>query len=229
MIKKSIILIIVSLLLSSCQTTRFYDAIDKNWNVNFYDNCALPKDSVMTLEENNNKFLRFQLKGGQKGSCWSDKKARHGAPYWERAELKQSAYLHKNSVYEIKFKARFVSGFEGTRETFFQIHQYNKDCRVGPMFMLKSRYGKLHGDFSSQKEFKIKDNKNKWINFKINLDFPEGLYSVNIDGKNFISGNDMGYRHCGKPHIKFGIYRPGWKKNKKSVIDFDNFQLTKIE
>lgn len=50
--------------------------IDKDWDVNFWNNCGLPKDSLKTIEENGNRFLRFQLKGGQKGSCWSDKKAR---------------------------------------------------------------------------------------------------------------------------------------------------------
>ena len=116
--------------------------IDKDWDVGFYSNCQLPKNTISTIEENGNKFLRFQLKNMQKGGCSTDRQRRHSAAYWERAELKQRMNFRKDSTYEIKFKVRFIEGFEGNRETFFQIHQYSDNCKVGPPMMLK-----FHNDY----------------------------------------------------------------------------------
>jgi len=229
MIMKKIFVILSFLILSGCQTTGGMEGIDKDWNVDFYDNCGLPKDSLKTIEEDGNKFLRFQLKGGQRGYCSTDRRSRNGASFWERSELKQFQNLSKSSKYELKFKIRFIEGFEGPRETFFQIHQWQNNCKTVPIIMFKSNIGIFDGDYSSQKEFKIKENKNRWINFKIILDFPEGLYSVKIDDRNFINGNSMGYVSCGIPHIKFGIYRPGWKNNETSIVDFDDFKLKEIK
>ena len=51
----------------------------------------------------NNKFIRFQLEDKDYGNCGSDRRARHGAPYWERAELKQTTGLNRNLKYELEF------------------------------------------------------------------------------------------------------------------------------
>jgi hypothetical protein len=225
---KKIFVILSFLILSGCQTTGGMEGIDKDWDVGFYDNCGLPKDTLKTIEEDGNKFLRFQLKNMQKGGCNSDRKRRHGAPYWERAELKQSAYLHKGSVYEIKFKVRFVEGFNGNRENFFQIHQYNKNCPRGPLIMFKFSEGTIYGLWT----LKISEVLGKWMDFNIILDLINGSYTVKIDDKKFLENAGLRYnfKGCGRPHIKFGIYRPGNKYTpiETSVIDFDDMKVKKL-
>ena len=241
MFKNYLIFILSLFLLSSCQTTGFISGIDEDWDVSFYSNCQLPKNSISTIEENGNKFLRFQLKNMQKGGCKSDRKRRHGAPYWERAELKQNNFLHTNSTYEIKFKVRFLEGFKGNRETFFQIHQYNKGCSVYPTLMLKFHYRNLRLDalgheptyrhkhytnyqFDSQKLLK------KWHEFKIIYDDKKKKINVFLNKELIFDNIKYETDGCGQPHIKFGIYRPGSKyKLKTSVADFDDFVIRKIK
>ena len=67
----------------------------------------------------NRRFVRFTLSDKDKGGCVTDKVARHRAPYWERAELKQDGTLRKNTSFSIDATLRFVEGFSGDRETFF--------------------------------------------------------------------------------------------------------------
>jgi len=226
MIKKSIILIIASLLLSSCQTTSYVN--NAFYEPSFYQNCPVPKGSITTIEEDGEIFTRFQLKNGQKGGCNTDREVRHTAPYWERAELKQSVYLHKGSVYEIKFKVRFLEGFKGSRENFFQIHQSVKNCRLGPLVMLKFSSGTIDGLWS----LKISKVKGQWLDFNIVLDLINGSHTVKVDNKIFLknAGFRYDFKGCGQPHIKFGIYRPGddKKPNNTSVADFSKFQIRKI-
>ena len=75
---------------------------DRDWNNYFYDNCGFPTNkNLRWVKEKNNKFLRFQLGDKQIGKCSSDNKVRNGAPYWERAELKQKDIFKKNTSYEI--------------------------------------------------------------------------------------------------------------------------------
>ena len=113
---------------------------DTDWNITFYDNCSFPEtdgkyETVKWVTEGENKFLRFELRNGDKGECSSDDRERHGAPYWERAEVKQEEMLERNKKYSLDFDVRFVKGFQGERETFFQIHQGVRGCREGPPLM----------------------------------------------------------------------------------------------
>ena len=234
-----IIFILLSLfLLSSCQTTGIMSGIDKDWDVGFYSNCQLPKNTISTIEENGNKFLRFQLKNMQKGGCSSDRKKRHSAPYWERAELKQSNFLDKNSTYEIRFKIRFLEGFKGSRETFFQIHQSIPNCRTGPTTMLKFSTKRLHLD--AKRNFKhhsnyysniqIEELINKWSEFKITYDGKNKIINVFLNNNLIFKDITFVPLPCGSPHIKFGIYRPGNKNtpNNTSKVDFDEIKVKKI-
>ena len=226
------------IIFSGCQTTGLMSAIDKEWNVSFYSNCQLPKNSISTIEENGNKFLRFQLKNMQKGGCSSDRKRRHSAPYWERTELKQSIFLDTNSIYEIKFKIRFLEGFKGSRETFFQIHQSVKGCRTGPTTMLKFNYKKLRLDAKRNyihhaKYFNntdIKDLINKWSEFKIIYDGKNKIINVFLNNNLIFKNITFVPLPCGRPHIKFGIYRPGNKYTpiETSVVDFDDMKVKKL-
>ena len=212
---------------SSCQTTQSGDG--KFIDVQFYSNCSIPKNSITKIKENGEEFRRFKLKNGQKGGCPSDRKVRHAAPYWERVELRQNAYLHKGSVYEIKFKVRFVEGFNRSRENFFQIHQYNKGCPRGPLIMLKFSDGTMYGLWT----LKMSDVLGKWMDFNIVLDLVNGGYTLKINDRMFFENSVLRYdfKGCGKPHIKFGIYRPGDDKipNNTSIVDFSKFQMRKVK
>ena len=110
--KRLLILPVLLLTLSACETGPYYS--DDDWNLTFYDNCGMPKgDSVRWIEEENNKFIRFQLGDKDYGGCSSDRMRRDGVPYRERAELKQIYTLASNTKYELAFNVRFVEGFSG--------------------------------------------------------------------------------------------------------------------
>jgi len=231
--KKITLLFLIMVILSGCQTTGLMSAIDNEWDGSFYSNCGLPKDTLKTIEQNGNKFLRFQLKSGQKGGCSSDRRPRHSASFWERSELKQSARLHRNSIYQIDFKVRFMNGFKGNRENFFQIHQSDSGCRGAPIVMVKFSNGLLYG---TKYEIKIEDLIGKWVNFKIILNLVDMRYILYLNNKLLM---DIPLRTrlmgCARPHIKFGIYRPGYYRsdgslvtNNTSVADFDYIKFKKL-
>ena len=197
---------------------------DRDWNVSFYENCDLPEySSTEWVREGGERFLRFTLKDGQVGGCSNDNRARHRAPYWERAEAKQTNTLEQDRDYTLTFMLRFVKGFEGGREGFMQLHQYVSECRVGPRIMLKFDEGELLDTYP--KPVPIKDIRGKWI--KARMDFnPDNTYSLYFDGKKVI--DDYPVRQpipCGGPHLKIGIYRPGGSGAATSVVDYDKFRL----
>lgn len=249
-----IIFILLSLfLLSSCQTTGrimnthsgYGNFRDNDWNETFYANARLPsKNSIKWIKENENQFLRFTLKDKDIGWSHSDRKPRHSAPYWERAELKQRMNFRKDSTYEIKFKVRFIEGFEGNRETFFQIHQYSDNCKVGPPMMLKFHNEYLvldakrslnhHKRYYVKKMFegpKIEELLNQWHNFKIIYSSLKKRITISLNNNAIFKNIEFVPYPCGIPHIKFGIYRPGneYLPIKTSVADFDKFEIREIK
>ena len=174
---------------------------DRDWNKYFYDNCGFPSNKNLSwVKENNNKFLRFQVGDKQIVKCSSDKKVRNGAPYWERAELKQKDIFKKNTSYEVKFKARLIEGFQNDYEYFFQIHGYSsKNCNT-PILFLQTKGKNKHlrlllrkyaserdrnipnlikkGSFKKYKlatnnnhRIFVKDILNKWVNIKLLIHF----------------------------------------------------------
>jgi hypothetical protein len=226
---------VLLLVLSACQKT---GGNDKDWNLSFYDNCGMPSmDSVEWIKEGDNEFIRFQLRDKDYGRCSTDGTARHSAPYWERAELKQSSFLSQNKEYELEFKVRFVEGFFGDRETFWQIHAYNSPCHAAPPVMLKISRGELilatlrperKGHKVHHSNLKIGNLIGKWSTFKLKFDTGEKpRISIFIDNNEVFSEKSFRIEACGKPHFKFGIYRPGNVAGKyRSVVDFDKIRLT---
>ena len=212
---------------------------DNDWNQTFYDNCQMPnKDSLTWITKNNNNFLRFSLGNKDVGRCSSDNKKRHSAPYWERAELKQRVGLSKNAVYQIDFEARFIEGFSGKRETFFQIHQGVRGCRVGPLVMLKFNNSELNlqiktSDTKSmtyrRMDWKINELLGEWHKFRIIFDTISKKLSISINSDPVFNTISK-LSECGIPHLKFGIYRDGSMdlKNRTSVVDFDKLVMTKL-
>lgn len=231
---------------------------DIDWTHSFYANVGFPSNSnkywnVRWLEEDNNKFLRFRLFNGQIGTSTSDNKRRSRAPYWERAELSIGKYnnISYYTAYEIEFKVRFVKGFTNDRETFFQYHNYSKGCATSkkPPIMLKFQDNILNMDFALNKdktihltlypEIDVRKIYNKWLKFKLIItptkfqDIHKGMLDLKLfyEGEELWSQSKIWTSKCGKPMIKFGIYRPGNEKEvlETSIIDYDYIKIKEIK
>ena len=202
-------------------------------------------DSVRWIEKGKRRFLRFQVEDKHYDGCSTDRMVRHGAPYWERAEVKQINSLTKNVKYELKFQVRFVEGYAGNRENFWQMHVTNSPCNIGPAIMIKisdgklmlaarknrksKRTGRYSGSNNHYSTVTIDDLLGKWNIVKMLFDTSENPeVSLYLNNKEIFS--DIPYRieTCGVPHFKFGIYRPGnkSKKNNRSIVDFDKIKLS---
>ena len=117
---------------------------DSDWNQTFRANCPLPSsDAVRFRSVGPDQKLAFTLRPGDVGGCSSDSKPRHGARYWERAELKQAGTLALGQKHTIRFEATFAEGFRGQAETFFQIHAWSSKCKSAPLLMLQFDKKKL--------------------------------------------------------------------------------------
>ena len=215
---------------------------DQDWNTRFTSNCPLPHhDAIKWVSESNRRYVRFSLSDGDKGGCSTDRTARHSAPYWERAELRQVGTLRKNKSYTINATLRFVEGFSGQRESFFQIHAANKKCKQAyPPIMMKfdkthtsnavltlsalKNYNRHH---SYRSGMRIDDVLGKWVDMEIIVSTTDrGSVTVSIDGETLFSDVPFLIEPCGTPHIKFGVYRPGnLSGNDKSIVDFDSISV----
>jgi len=226
---------------------------DSDWTTTFYNNCGFPSShgetkNVKWIKEKNNRFLRFALFPNQQGRCRSDSRSRSRAPFWERAEIKQNNFLNPKNSYHIEFIVRIQKGFKSDRESFFQIHQTHRDCRASPLIMLKYINGKLsvsllrivvRGHNRYKVDHSVDQAINKWIKFSINVNFYKkntlpGMprtaeFNLSINGKKVIKNTQFGLSTCGKPYIKFGIYRPGRTDGNTSlsIIDFDRIRVRK--
>ena len=217
---------------------------DDPWMKNFFENCGY---YPIKHHENNNVFWRFTLEKGDRGGCSSDNIERSGALYWERKEV-EGTKLKPNSTYEIEFKVRFVKGFEGERETFFQIHGYNGETCWKPLLMFK--FGVIYSRLWISKDIAAisKHTGSKgyqqirslgpidkiiggWHQIKLVLQTNVGTskYSLFLNNKLEIPNDDYFLPTCSRPYIKFGIYRPGYPNNSKtSIVDFDDVIVTKV-
>lgn len=215
---------------------------DSDWNTLFKSNCQLPsRKSIHWASENKRKYVRFTLTDGDKGGCSTDAVARHSAPYWERAELKQVGTLERNTSYSIDATLRFVEGFGGSRETFFQTHAYNASCKQAyPPIMIKfdntySHHAVLtvralqsnrrHNSYRT--DIRIDDILGDWVDLTLKLDTREDASAtLLLDGEPLISDVPFWIEPCGILHIKFGAYRPGnLSGTVKSIVDFDSVNV----
>lgn len=199
---------------------------DRDWNVMFYENCELPEySSTEWIEEKGERFLRFTLEDGQVGGCRSDNRSRSRAPYWERAEIKQTTTLEKDRDYSLTYRVRFLKGFDNDREDFLQIHQSVSGCRVGPLVMLKFSNGYLLG---ATTPLLVEDILGKWVNVRFDFN-PARSYDLYVDGKKIVDNKIIRRKNpCGEPHLKIGIYRPGDSEatgERQSVMDVDKLRL----
>ena len=204
---------------------------DRDWNVEFYDSCVLPESSsVKWVTEGKETFLRFTLKNNQVGGCSTDAIARHSAPYWERAEVKQTSLLLPDKDYVLTFKIRFVKGYSFNREDFLQLHQTVPGCKVGPIMMLKfseSFFKTNHSMETIMRSTDVDDLRGKWVDVRLEFN-PSKSYDFYLDGKKLIDDGYVRFYECGKPFFKIGIYRPGDEKaegDRISIVDYDKIWL----
>ena len=222
---------------------------DIDWNMTFFDNCGFSstsgdKQNLRWMEENENKFLRFTLHNKQVGKCRSDTKERNGAPYWERAELKQVGTFKKKSTYEINYKFRLIEGYNN-KEIIFQIHGFSSGKCNAPIALLQLRGKKRNlrlllrqyqsnrkdtvknlikdSDWSKYKlstksgnKIFAKDIMNKWstIKFLINFDDINGKLDMFFNDEKIEEDLSFDTLSCDTPHIKFGLYRAGNDKKR---------------
>ena len=219
---------------------------DDTWIKNFWENCGY---YPIRHQENNNVFWRFTLEKGDRGGCSSDNMVRHGASYWERKEV-EGRKLKSDATYEVQFKVRFLAGFEGNRETFFQLHGFNGPGCKFPLLMFK--FGELgkswapdywarlaiteHGgkyEVNHVQNFGPIDKiKGIWqhVKFIFETNVGKSKYSLYLNDKLEVSGEEFDVPACKIPFIKFGIYRPGDPKyGKTSIVDFDDVLVAKVK
>lgn len=227
---------------------------DRDWSTSAYPNCKLPASQnrekpVSWVSIDGDRKLQVQLQPGQVGRCSTDNQARHGAAFWERAELRQKGYLKLGRVNKISFEAIFLEGFLGERETFFQIHGWTDGCPAYPPLMLMFDRGLLRIDAltnvkqSAGKVWLSKDQgKHRPVQkrslraqnlygkpqrFEIVFDASgrqSGLLTIGVNGQPLVDRARIEYAPCAKPHVKFGIYRPG-KGTAASRMLFDDLSI----
>lgn len=218
-------LLILALVSSSSLAGPRYKAA--SWNISLEDGDRSSLNNairwVTSCDEGQcAEALRFELAPGNIGGSPTDHIARHGASFWERAELK-SEILKDDRNFDVTFRVKFIEGFQGDRETFFQIHNHNNQCWPLPSLMLKWSTGgylttsTLKADQSSMRNrhfpIKISDLYNQWLDIKFTvrrLDSNRNMWTLfspqlgRIEGRYFLP-------ECRRVFLKFGIYRPGYK------------------
>ena len=229
------------LILTGCKPTT---ELVRNWD--YKKNCALPQnDSFQKLSDKNGDYIRLQLRNGDIGNCPTDNDKAHSKkynkPYSERAEIKgKYKDFSLNENYLIKFKVRFVKGFNNSdlTETFFQI----KDCptsnvplmaklgKIGENYVFKFLFG---SSFSKRKFIKTTPLDNKWHNIEVYYytGAPNRI-SILYDGYELLKNIDFkNVLTCGKPNLRLGIYRSGNVKNPNShsIVDYKNIIIEKIK
>ena len=209
----------------------------------FGRDCDLPSLSSVNSEVvDGQSVTTFTLQNGAIGGCTNDNTSRNGAPYYERAELKQTDTLSKTQRHIITFSIKIYQGFEGRRETFFQVHNWNTSyTEAAPSIMLGWNYGKLflsvlkanlddHNNLYELYSKPISEFRNDWHQIRIAIEKIQderSSISLLIDNELIASYLTTYFPDRGTPHIKHGIYRPGNDVTpiETSVISFGDIQI----
>ena len=199
----------------------------------FSTTCAMPKGSY----QRSGSTYDFTLKNGDVGGCPTDGKARHGAPYWERAELR-SANLRSGRTYDITFEVNFdPKTSSSSRTSFFQIHTYNNACKeCAPALMLRVHGGRViasvfgKGARSVEKSLGVGRSgiSGRWAKFRVLATTNTGQMNkveVWIDGKKRLTSQSMYIAPKGRPYLKIGLYRPG----NRSGLPVDRMSIRRID
>ena len=204
----------------------------------FISTCDVPEGSIKTTGKEEKSLYSFVLNDKDLGGCIDDDKTDRNAPYWERAELSQIGHIDLKRSQVIRFDARFLHGFSGKHESFFQIHNSGEKCPAAASLILNWHKGQLEMALLQEsgiyKPKRFPDhtvsNFRSWSKWQVRLKrISKSLMAVDVmsEGKRIGRGHQAWFAACAKPYVKFGIYRPGntWVGNETSVAEFRKFSL----
>lgn len=210
----------------------------------------LPRQtSMQVLQQGGIPFVRFTIVDGDIGGAPTDNDPTHSRifdrPYSERAEIRTDGTLRRNTVYEINFQVRFVEGFFGENETFFQIHTGQKP----PLMFFFRQFGRTHllanllqgcvqtcghndqPDYARVKAFFPRPQMfGRWHDYRIMMDTSNsGSISIWFNGRPFVTNHPVTFPSRHRPFLRLGVYRSGSEAgNATSIVDYRNLSITRI-
>jgi len=210
----------------------------------------LPRNtSMQVLSQDGVSFVRFTIRDGDIGDAPTDNDPSHGRafgkPYSERAEIRMHGTMRRNSVYEITFQARFIIGFQGDAETFFQIHTGQKP----PLMFFFRDFGRTHlqallmqgcrrtcGHNDRPEAVRHKtiyprsEMFGRWHEYRLVIDTRnKGRMSIYFDGNALIQDQPVTFPSQHRPYVRLGVYRAGdLKGNATSIVDYRRLSITRI-
>lgn len=207
------------------------------------------KSSIQIVSEGGESFVRVTVKDGDIGGAPTDNDPTHSKsfdkPYSERSEVRMKGTMKRNSVYEITFDARFIEGFQGHAETFFQIHTGKKP----PLMFFFREFGNTHlqailmqgcsrscGHNDHPKYDKHKkiypraDMFGRWHEFRIVVDTSNrGEMSIFFNGATLVKNQPVTFPSRHNPYVRLGIYRAGnLSGNTTSVVEYRSLDINRI-
>ena len=210
----------------------------------------MPRDtSMQALSQGGVPFVRFTVSDGDIGGAPTDNDPTHSRifdrPYSERAEVRMDGTMRRNSIYEITFEARFVEGFQGESETFFQIHTGQKP----PLMFLFREFGRTHllanlmqgcqstcgrnaqPEYVRHKSIYPRSGMfGRWHQFRLVIDTSnQGSMSIYFNGAAFIRDQPVTFPSQHRPYVRLGVYRAGdLSGNATSVVDYRALDITRL-
>lgn len=205
--------------------------------------------SMQAMQQGGIPFVRFNIADGDIGGAPTDNDPTHSRifdrPYSERVEIRTEDALRRDSVYEVSFQVRFVEGFYGDNETFFQIHTGQKP----PLMFFFRQFGRTHllanfmqgctrtcghndqPDYVRVKEFYPASGMfGRWHQFLFLIDTSnQGEMSIYVNGQSFATNQPVTFPSQHRPYLRFGVYRSGSEDgNRTSVVDYRNLSIQRV-
>lgn len=210
----------------------------------------MPQDtSIRLLSQVGVPFVRFTVQDGDIGGAPTDNDPSHSAvfdrPHSERAEVRTEGTLDRNSIYEVTFEVRFIQGFRGESETFFQIHTGQKP----PLMFFLRDFGRTHllanlmqgcqstcghndqPEYVSHKTiFSELQMFGGWHRFRLLIDTSnQGSMSIYFNKTILVDEQPVTFPSQHRPSLRLGIYRPGdLIGNATSVVDYRALGITRL-
>jgi len=210
----------------------------------------LPRDtSMQILSQAGVPFVRFTVSDGDIGGAPTDNDPAHGRafdrPYSERAEVRMEGTMRRNSIYEITFQARFIEGFQGEAETFFQIHTGQKP----PLMFFFREFGRTHllanlmqgcqrtcghnarPDYVRHKNIYPQSRMfGRWHEYRLVINTSnQGRMSIYFNGTALIQDQPVTFPSQHRPYVRLGVYRAGdLAGNATSIVDFRGLGITRV-
>lgn len=209
----------------------------------------LPREtSMQVFQQGGIPFVRFTMADGDIGGAPTDNDPTHSRifdrPYSERAEIRTKGTLQRNSIYEVSFEVRFVEGFYGENETFFQVHTGQKP----PLMLFFRQFGRTHllanlmqgcqrtcGRNDQPEYLRVKEiypasrMLGRWHQVRIVMDTSsQGSMSIFLNGAPFAMNQPVTFPVQHRAYLRLGVYRSGSTEgNRTSVVDYRNLSITR--